>query len=82
MHRGYDRVPGAPEERTSRGFAKGKRRFVDWLDWIERLPFYETRGYVTRVIENAVVYEAMNPAKARFRGPNPLSQVLGKRTPG
>lgn len=35
VHRGYDRVPGAPEERTSRGFAKGKRRFVDWLDWID-----------------------------------------------
>jgi fatty acid desaturase len=33
-HRGYDRVPGAPVERTSKGFAKGNRRFVDWLDWI------------------------------------------------
>ena len=33
-HRGYDRVPGAPVERTSKGFAKGHRRFVDWLDWI------------------------------------------------
>src|SRR6478609_11798691 len=31
-HRGYDRVPGAPETRTSSAFAKGKRRFVDWLD--------------------------------------------------
>ncbi len=33
-HRGYDRVPGAPVERTSKGFAKGKRRFLDWLDWM------------------------------------------------
>ncbi|MFY0567207.1 fatty acid desaturase family protein [Archangium lansingense] len=33
-HRGYDRVPGAPAERTSKGFAKGNRRFLDWLDWI------------------------------------------------
>jgi fatty acid desaturase len=33
-HRGYDRVPGAPVERTSKGFAKGNRRFIDWLDWI------------------------------------------------
>jgi fatty acid desaturase len=34
-HRGYDRVPDAPRARTSRVFAKGWRRAVDWLDWIE-----------------------------------------------
>jgi len=34
-HRGYDRVPNVPEERRSRSFAVGKRRFVDWLDWID-----------------------------------------------
>lgn len=33
-HRGYDRVPGMPVSRTSKGFAKGARRFVDWLDWM------------------------------------------------
>lgn len=33
-HRGYDRVPGMPASRTSKGFAKGARRFVDWLDWM------------------------------------------------
>ena len=55
---------------------------VDWIDWIERIPLTETRGYVQRVLENAVVYEAMNPQRARIRGPNPLSQFLGKRTPG
>lgn len=33
-HRGYDRVPGAPVERTSKGFAKGRRRFLDWFDWM------------------------------------------------
>ena len=55
---------------------------IDWVDWIERIPLTETRGYVVRVLENAVVYEAMNPSRARIRGPNPLSQFLGKRTPG
>ena len=55
---------------------------VDWIDWIERIPLPETRGYVHRVLENAVVYEAMNPARARIKGANPLSQFLGKRTPG
>ena len=33
-HRGYDRVPGAPAERTSKAFAKGRRRFLDWFDWM------------------------------------------------
>ncbi len=34
LHRGYDRVPGAKENQTSRGFAKGRRRFLDWFDWM------------------------------------------------
>ena len=33
-HGAYDRVPGIPEELTSRRFAKGARRYIDWLDWI------------------------------------------------
>ncbi|MEO1268192.1 MAG: fatty acid desaturase [Myxococcota bacterium] len=34
-HRGYDKVPGMPQRLTSRGFARGRRRLLDWLDWIE-----------------------------------------------
>lgn len=34
LHRGYDRVPGIPARYTSRGFARGWRRFVDWFDWL------------------------------------------------
>lgn len=33
-HRGYDRVPGVPQRYTSKGFAKGWRRYVDWFDWM------------------------------------------------
>ncbi|MBJ6762879.1 fatty acid desaturase [Myxococcaceae bacterium JPH2] len=33
-HRGYDRVPGVGTSRTSKGFARGLRRYVDWLDWM------------------------------------------------
>ncbi|MBS0480683.1 MAG: lytic transglycosylase domain-containing protein [Proteobacteria bacterium] len=55
---------------------------VDWIDWIERIPLSETRNYVQRVLENAVVYEAMNPQRARYKGANPLSRFLGKQTPG
>ncbi len=55
---------------------------VGWIDWIERIPLSETRNYVQRVLENAVVYEAMYPDKASYTGPNPLSHFLGKPTPG
>lgn len=56
---------------------------ADILRWIEQIPIYETKNYVQRVLENAVVYEAMNPERARFRGSGtPLSKYLGKQTPG
>ena len=52
-----------------------------WADWIERIPFSETRAYVEHVLENAVVYEAMNPAHAQGRGPAPLSHFLRVAAP-
>ena len=55
---------------------------VDWVEWVEKIPIPETRNYVQRVLENAVVYEAMNPARASYKGTNPLSHFLGKRDPG
>lgn len=56
---------------------------ADMLRWIEQIPIFETRNYVQRVLENAVVYEAMNPERAKFRGTNAvLSKYLGKQTPG
>ena len=33
-HRGYDKVPGIPARYTSRVFARGSRRFLDWADWM------------------------------------------------
>jgi hypothetical protein len=32
---------------------------VDVIDWIERIPFNETRNYVQRVVENLQVYRAL-----------------------
>ncbi|MFM9935845.1 MAG: transglycosylase SLT domain-containing protein [Novosphingobium sp.] len=55
---------------------------VGWIDWIERIPLQETRNYVQRVLENAVVYEAMYPERASYTGTNPLSHFLGKQAPG
>ena len=35
LHKGYDQVPGLPDRETSKGFAQGRRRFVDWPDWLQ-----------------------------------------------
>jgi soluble lytic murein transglycosylase len=53
----------------------------DILGWIEAIPFTETRGYVQRVLENAVVYDLLNPRGGKPRA-NALSTYLGKRVPG
>ncbi|WP_066959229.1 lytic transglycosylase domain-containing protein [Rhizorhabdus dicambivorans] len=55
---------------------------VDVVDWIEAIPFAETRGYVQKVLENAVVYDLLNPARARGLTRNRLSTYLGKVKPG
>lgn len=55
---------------------------VDVIEWIEAIPFGETRGYVQRVLENAVVYDRLNPAGPRMPGRNRLSAYLGKNNPG
>lgn len=32
---------------------------VDPIDWIERIPFFETRHYVQRISENLMIYRAL-----------------------
>lgn len=41
---------------------------VDPIDWIELIPFNETRNYVQRVVENVVIYRARHGAE----GPHPV----------
>ncbi len=55
---------------------------VDVVTWVERIPIFETKNYVQRVLENAVVYDLLNPERARSRGPANLSWYLGKNRPG
>ncbi len=55
---------------------------ADIVEWIEAIPIYETRNYVQRVLENAVVYDLMNPQHARSTGSARLSWYLGKGRPG
>lgn len=58
-----------------------RRPGADVLAWIESIPFKETRDYVQRVLENAVVYEMINPRPGPARR-YPLSSFLGKQNPG
>jgi soluble lytic murein transglycosylase len=60
----------------------GDPRAGDVIDWIESIPFAETRNYVQRVLENAVVYETLHPDKAVTQPRHRLSQWLGKDAPG
>lgn len=55
---------------------------IDWITWIEMIPIYETKNYITKVLENAVVYDALYPGKGPNRGRYPLSNFLGKPGPG
>jgi len=56
---------------------------ADVVAWIEAIPLSETRGYVQHVLENAVVYDLLNPDKARMAAAqNRLSAYLGKTSAG
>ena len=52
---------------------------IDMVDWVEAIPIQETRNYVQRVLENAVVYDLMRPDRATSRGPANMSWYLGRR---
>ncbi len=55
----------------------------DMVRWIESIPISETRNYVQRVLENAVVYDAIRAQKLGYRSPTtPLSRYLGKTSDG
>jgi len=56
-HRGYDRVPGIPPRYTSRVFAAGWRRLLDWPDWM--LP--EAWKYEHNVLHHTHTGELSDP---------------------
>ncbi len=55
---------------------------IDWVQWIEDIPISETRNYVKRVLENAVVYDTKNPRGPTIRSETPLSRYIGKNGRG
>jgi fatty acid desaturase len=56
-HRGYDKVPLVPARYTSKVFARGYRRFLDWPDWM--LP--EAWIYEHNVLHHAHTSEERDP---------------------
>ncbi|OYY90303.1 MAG: lytic transglycosylase [Sphingomonas sp. 28-66-16] len=51
---------------------------IDMVDWIEAIPIFETRNYVQRVLENAVVYDLLNPQRSRSTGKARMNWYLGR----
>lgn len=74
----YNAGPGNANKWVAR-YGDPRNPNVDILDWIERIPFMETRGYVQRVIENSVVYDQINPTSQQRAS---ISTLLRKSRPG
>jgi soluble lytic murein transglycosylase len=51
----YNAGPGRVD-RWLREFGDPRRGEIDFLDWVELIPIYETRNYVQRVLEGVYVY--------------------------
>ncbi len=58
---GYNAGPGRPRRWVTE-FGDPRQAGVDVVDWVETIPFSETRTYVMRVVESLVIY------RARLRG--------------
>ncbi|MGL5012597.1 MAG: transglycosylase SLT domain-containing protein [Paracoccaceae bacterium] len=54
---GYNAGPGRPR-RWVGDFGDPRDADVDVIDWVETIPFTETRTYVMRVVESLVIYRA------------------------
>jgi soluble lytic murein transglycosylase len=48
---------------------------VDEVDWIERIPFHETRNYVQRVLENLAVYRRRLTRTSQEAAAHPAEEI-------
>jgi soluble lytic murein transglycosylase len=71
----YNAGPGRPT-RWMRQFGDPRDGSIDPVDWVEMIPFNETRNYVMRVTESVVIYRAM---LAGHTGPIGLTDILSGR---
>ncbi len=54
---GYNAGPGRPRQWIPR-FGDPRNGQVDFINWIESVPFAETRNYIMRVAESQVIYRS------------------------
>ena len=69
---GYNAGPGRPR-RWIEQFGDPRTGKIDVVDWIEHVPFDETRNYIMRVLESYVVYDARLNGKT---GPVRLTALM------
>jgi soluble lytic murein transglycosylase len=69
---GYNAGPGRPR-RWIAEFGDPRNPDVDIVDWVETIPFTETRTYVMRVAEGVVIYRARLKGEA---GPVRITEEL------
>jgi soluble lytic murein transglycosylase len=62
---GYNAGRGRVKQWIAR-YGDPREEHVDVVDWVERIPFTETRTYVQRVIENLQVYRSRFADQKRF----------------
>lgn len=62
---GYNAGPGRVKEWIAR-YGDPRDPSVDAIDWVERIPFTETRIYVQRVMENLQVYRSQFKTSPRL----------------
>ena len=60
---GYNAGPGRPKKWIAE-FGDPRSADVDVVDWVETIPFTETRTYVMRVAEGVVIYRAQLKGEA------------------
>ena len=73
-------APNSTSTASRRSPTSCSRSGKDVLQWIEQIPFSETKGYVQRVIENTVVYDQMNASTPSTTVH--VSGFLNKHPPG
>lgn len=72
---GYNAGPGRPRSWMNT-YGDPRDPKVDAVDWVEHIPFNETRNYVMRVMESVVIYRARLSGQT---GPIRLSEELKGR---
>jgi soluble lytic murein transglycosylase len=74
----YNAGPGRARQ-WIRQFGDPQDGNVDAIDWVEQIPFNETRAYVQHVMENMMIYRAVLAGTAKI--PPTLERELSRRQP-